>query len=217
MKPISLLRMRARSEKERSATCLPFSQYLPSDGVSSRPRIERSVVLPQPEGPAIETYSPFLISRWMPASACVSTSSVMKTLVTPSRWISEPLPLVPFIVFSLLVQANVVVPVPGGGVREDHLLAGGQAAHHLDGIDRAAAELDRHSPGLLAAVRELEHLDRALRLPIGWAADVEHVLEALDLDGAVDGEVDASSLGERAVERGVDDDRAVLHGGGDAD
>ena len=40
--------------------------YLPSVGVSSRPRIDSSVDLPQPEGPAIETYSPLLISMWMP-------------------------------------------------------------------------------------------------------------------------------------------------------
>ena len=88
MKPISRLRIRARSEKERSATCFWLSMYLPSLGVSSSPRMDSSVVLPQPEGPAIETYSPLRISMWMPDSAWVSTSSVMKTLVTPSRRIS---------------------------------------------------------------------------------------------------------------------------------
>jgi hypothetical protein len=85
MKPISRLRIRALSENERSATCLPFSQYLPSLGVSSRPRMDSRVVLPQPEGPAMEMYSPFRISRWIPDRAWVSTSSVKKTLVTPSR------------------------------------------------------------------------------------------------------------------------------------
>ena len=88
MNPISRLRTRARSERGRSATDLPFRMYLPSVGESSRPRIDSSVDLPQPDGPAIAMYSPLLISRWMPASACVSTSSVKKTLVTPSRWIS---------------------------------------------------------------------------------------------------------------------------------
>ena len=39
---------------------------MPDDGESSRPRIESSVDLPQPDGPAIATYSPFWISRWMP-------------------------------------------------------------------------------------------------------------------------------------------------------
>ena len=45
-------------------------------GVSSRPMIESSVDFPQPEGPDIATYSPFLIDKWMPESACVSISSV---------------------------------------------------------------------------------------------------------------------------------------------
>ena len=48
----------------------------PSEGESSRPRIESSVVLPHPEGPEIAMYSPVLISRWISASAWVSTSSV---------------------------------------------------------------------------------------------------------------------------------------------
>src|SRR6476646_10819505 len=51
--------------------------------------MESSVDLPHPEGPAIAMYSPLLISRWMPARACVSTSSVKKTFVTPSRWMSD--------------------------------------------------------------------------------------------------------------------------------
>src|SRR5437773_1728328 len=54
---------------------------LPSDGVSRSPRIESKVVLPQPDGPAIETYSPVRISRWIPERACVSTSSVRKTFL----------------------------------------------------------------------------------------------------------------------------------------
>jgi hypothetical protein len=39
-------------------TGLPLSQYCPSLAESSRPRIESSVDLPQPDGPVIETYSP---------------------------------------------------------------------------------------------------------------------------------------------------------------
>src|SRR6476469_9222834 len=88
MKPISRLRTRARSDNGRSATDLPLRMYLPSVGEASSPRIDRSVDLPQPDGPAIAMYSPLLICRWIPASAWVSTSSVKKTLVTPSRWIS---------------------------------------------------------------------------------------------------------------------------------
>ena len=58
MNPISRLRVRARSRIVRLATGLPFSQYSPPVGVSSRPKIDSSVDLPQPDGPAIDTYSP---------------------------------------------------------------------------------------------------------------------------------------------------------------
>ena len=84
MKPISRLRTRARCDIGSSATSWPFSQYLPSDGESSRPRIDSSVDLPQPDGPEMATYSPCLISMWMPERACVSTSSVKNTFLMPS-------------------------------------------------------------------------------------------------------------------------------------
>src|SRR4051794_7971075 len=147
MKPISRLRMRARSEKERSATCLLLSWYLPSLGVSSRPRMESSVVLPQPEGPAIETYSPLRISMWMPESAWVSTSSVRKTLVTPSRMISDsefvlidsPLMLQPSVRVGrrdlVLVQPDLAIAVLRRGVRQDHLVADLQALDDLHRVD----------------------------------------------------------------------------------
>jgi hypothetical protein len=43
-----------------------------------------SVDLPQPEGPAMETYSPSRMSRWMSERAWVYTSSVVNTLRMPS-------------------------------------------------------------------------------------------------------------------------------------
>ena len=60
MNPICRLRTRARSAAESFATGWPSSPYSPSVGVSSRPRIESSVVLPHPDGPAMATYSPLL-------------------------------------------------------------------------------------------------------------------------------------------------------------
>src|SRR6185295_11007383 len=151
MKPISRLRIRARSEKERSATCLLFSEYLPSLGVSSRPRIDSRVVLPQPEGPAMEMYSPLWISMWMPDSAWVSTSSVRKTLVTPSRRIngsadaligsSKSIDRRPFAGRRVVsVQPDLVVTVLRRGVREDHLVADLQAPDDLHGADGGAAQ-----------------------------------------------------------------------------
>src|SRR5437763_6988274 len=84
MKPISRLRTRARSLAGSSATAWPLSQYSPFVAESSRPRIDRSVDLPHPDGPAMDTYSPFATSRLTSESACVSTSSVRKTL--PTDW-----------------------------------------------------------------------------------------------------------------------------------
>src|ERR1700688_258988 len=46
------------------------------------------VDLPQPEGPEMETYSPFRIFSSIPASAWVSTSSVVNTLETVCNEIS---------------------------------------------------------------------------------------------------------------------------------
>src|SRR6267143_629767 len=63
---------------------------MPSVGESSSPRMDSSVDLPQPEGPAIEMYVPFLISRCISSSAWVSTSSVKKTFFTPSILMSVP-------------------------------------------------------------------------------------------------------------------------------
>jgi len=54
MNPISRFRTRARSMSLKPDTARPFSEYVPSVAVSRSPRIERSVVLPQPDGPAIE-------------------------------------------------------------------------------------------------------------------------------------------------------------------
>src|SRR5260370_25512703 len=52
--------------------------------------MDSKVDLPQPEGPAIDIYVPFLISRGISSSAWVSTSSVKKTFFTPSILMSLP-------------------------------------------------------------------------------------------------------------------------------
>src|SRR5436190_22059274 len=139
MNPISRLRTRARSDSGRSATSLPFRTYRPSVGESSSPRIERSVDLPQPEGPAIAMYSPLLISRWMPARACVSTSSVKNTFVTPSRWMSDCADvfiMTPWLAFQLYSIERIEL----GHVGENHLVAGLQALEDFNGDHRSAAK-----------------------------------------------------------------------------
>src|SRR5918994_1560029 len=166
MNPISRLRTRARSESGRSATALPFSVYLPSVGESSSPRIDSSVDLPQPDGPAIAMYSPLLISRWMPARACVSTSSVKNTFVTPSRWMSDCADVfiwllvsagyqssgfqLPASSFPLTFELHAIERIELGHVGQDHLVAGAQPFDDLDGVDRGATELDLRRDRLAA-------------------------------------------------------------------
>ncbi len=76
MNPIAWFRIFARCDALRFSTGSPSSLYFPAVGLSNSPRIDRSVVLPHPDGPAIDTNSPVWISNVMFDSACVSTSSV---------------------------------------------------------------------------------------------------------------------------------------------
>src|SRR5438093_10381498 len=108
MNPISRLRTRARSLAGRSATAWPCSQYSPLVAESSRPRIDRSVDLPHPEGPAMDTYSPLATSRLTSDRACVSTSSVRNTLATDFNLMTL-VPLVDVMMASLLPTASYVV------------------------------------------------------------------------------------------------------------
>src|SRR4051794_40949276 len=138
MNPISRLRMRARSACGRLATSRPLSKYSPRVGESSRPRIESSVDLPQPEGPAMDTYCPRSIVSEMFDSACVSTSSVTKTLVMPFSEMSDDMRLpAPFLCGDLF-EADALDAVPGGHVGEDHAIALREAFQHFDRVDRRA-------------------------------------------------------------------------------
>src|SRR5205085_7232325 len=114
-----------------------------------------------------------------------------------------------------LFKPHSVGRIPGGHVREDDLIAFVQAFGNFDGRDGAAAQLHLHAVGLVAVLRHLEELDLPLRLRAGGTADVEHVGELLDLDGALDGQVGAGTLGQFAFERDVDLDRALVGGGRD--
>jgi hypothetical protein len=71
MKPISWLRMRERSAKSSFSPDLPFSDYFPSVGVSSRPMIESNVDFPHPEGPGHRDILP-LADGEIDARKCVS-------------------------------------------------------------------------------------------------------------------------------------------------
>ena len=94
--------------------------------------------------------------------------------------------------------------VPGRRVGQDHALARHEALHDLDRVDGAAAEFDRHAHGGLAVGRELEQRDRGIRLAVRGAARIDHLRQALDLDGAVDRQVGARAARQFADEFDVD-------------
>src|SRR5262252_1894846 len=102
------------------------------------------VDLPQPDGPAIDRYSPFLTSKWMPERACVSTSSVTKTLLTLSSRMRacESLSISsPYYVYGgNLVQLYAVVIVVRRHIGEDHPVPNPQTVLDFDRVDGAAPE-----------------------------------------------------------------------------
>src|SRR3954447_20336114 len=108
--------------------------------------MESNVDLPQPDGPAIEMYSPFFISMCIPASACVSTSSVKKTFVTPSSrikgWSDE---LMIFhsskVLFRASVYTNARFVVPLRRVGKDNPITFFKALENLNRVDGTAAKL----------------------------------------------------------------------------
>src|SRR5215831_14134566 len=72
-KPILRLRISASSQASSAATSIPSSRYRPRLGRSKQPRMFISVLLPEPEGPMMATYSPCSIVSETPASAGTST------------------------------------------------------------------------------------------------------------------------------------------------
>src|SRR5438477_5461395 len=214
MNPISRLRTRARSEAGSSATGRPFSRYCPSVGESSKPRMDSSVDLPQPDGPAIDTYSPLSIWRWMPDNACVSTSSVKNTFVTPSSLMSAcPVSAISFSCRAspTLFQPDAIVCVVCRHIGQDHLIADLESLQHFDRVDRAPAKLHLHALGVHAVGGHLEEADDALILAEGGPAHEEDVVQPLELDRAVDAQIRHRTARQVADERDVDGPRAILH------
>src|SRR5664279_1257313 len=148
------------------------------------------VDFPQPEGPEIERYSPFFTSKWMLCRACVSTSSVTKTLLTASSRISgcEPFSIVIYPFYDsreTLVQLNSVVAVVGRHVRENDPVSHLQPFLDFDGAHGAAPEHHLHLVGVLPARFQLEDLHCAVLLPEDRPVHEDHVIQPLQLDRPV--------------------------------
>src|SRR5258708_7009418 len=158
----------------------------------------RRVDCAQPDGPEIDRYSPFLTSKWMLWRACVSTSSVTKTLLTfSSRSSGWPLSIFiyPFYVSGvLLVQLYSIVCVVSGHIGENYHIPDLQSILHLDGVHRGASQTHLHFVRVLSIQLQLEELDCGVLLPEYRALHIDHIVEALQLDGAIHAEVRAGAI-----------------------
>ncbi len=116
-----------------------------------------------------------------------------------------------------LVQANTGLGIILRHVGKYDLVADFEAAEDLDVIHGGGAEFDVHAGSVRGAGVELEEAYGGVGFARDGAADVDDIGEALDFDGAVDAELGAGSLGQRAEEADIDGDSAVLSGGIDTD
>src|SRR5260370_10849951 len=143
----------------------------------------------------MQTNSPRRTSRLISASAWVSTSSVRKTFLMASRWIS---------VFWLVVIVSSIQPdsfegIPLRHIRQDDLVADLQALQDFDGTDRTTAQLDLHTRCRPAAFGNSEQADQALRLALHRAADIQDILEPLQLDSSIDTQVGTRPFGQWSI------------------
>src|ERR1051326_6129267 len=179
-----------------------------------------NVDLPQPDGPAIDRYSPFWTSKCTAERACVSTSSVTKTLLTFSKRLSgcEPLSIVISLLYEtgrILVQFDAVVIIVRGHIGQDHPVSYLQSFLDLDRTYRAAAERYLHRIGILAVRIDLEEPHRAVLLPEDRTPHIYHIIQFFQLDRPVHAQVRPPYRGQLAAQRDVHcnrDRKSVVQG-----
>src|SRR5450755_1925735 len=114
--------------------------------------------------------------------ACVSTSSVTKTLLTASSRISgcEPFSIVIYPFYEsreTLVQLNSFVTVVGGHIGENHLVPHLESVFDLDGVYRALSQCHLHLVRVLTVRLQLEELNRTVLLPEDRPSDKYYVIQ----------------------------------------
>src|ERR1700678_209251 len=120
----------------------------------------------------------------MPERACVSISSVTKTLATESSCMSG------CIVFPLAsVQANTFLGVHGTHVGEDDFIAEFESVEDFDGVDGRATEFYGSAGRGFTVGIDAEEGYSAVRLAYRRATYIKDVVEAFDIHGSVDAEV----------------------------
>src|ERR1035437_5149899 len=131
--------------------------------------------------------------------ACVSTSSVTKTLLTASSRSSgcEPFSIVIYPFYETretLVQLNSVVTVVGRHIRENHPVSHLKSVLDFNGVHRAASQHHFHLVGVLAVRLQLKDLSHAILLPEDRPSHKYDVAQPLQLDRAIHAQIRARAL-----------------------
>src|SRR5579862_2267229 len=101
---------------------------------------------------------------------------------------------------SSLFHTHLVDVVPRGHVGDDHAVTGRETLQHFYSRHRALAQL-YCLPNRRVPIRpDLEQGDGAVGLTERRATDIEHVVQSLDLDRAIDAEIRSRARGERTLE-----------------
>ena len=221
MNPISRLRMRARSGASRLCDRLAVQHVACPRSACRAGRGSRAAwTCRSPTGPAMATYSPRSMSRWMPDERVgldlVGVEDLRQVLeadqdVVAGRSSSSS----PLIVY---LSADRGRARPTADMSERMTWSPSAEARRRSrscsprcGPASPARARPRRRPG-----SRRNRPTVALGLAAARAGRRRARRQALELDGAVDGEVGPRALGQRALERDVDGHRAVLGGGIDA-
>ena len=165
--------------------------------MSSRPRIESSVDLPQPDGPAIETYSPLLDLE-------VNAGERVRLDFVGVEDLGDALQLDQRLGMSVRAHRSSfcsVIQVARDRTRPTRTCRtritwspGLQALDDLDRVHRALAELHLARRASSPPSVQLEEADRALLLPERRPSDVQHVVQPFELDRAVHAQIGPRAL-----------------------
>ena len=105
----------------------------------------------------------------------------------------------------------------GARVGKNDLVAGLETAQDFDRVDGAAAEFHRRANRFGAARDEFENADGAVLLAERGPADIDDIIEPLELDRSVDAQVGTRAFRQFAIDRDIDRDGPLLDRGIDAD
>src|SRR5262245_226915 len=167
-----------------------------------------NVDFPHPEGPAIERYSPFRSSKWTWERACDSTSSVTDTLLTFSILMSGSELLSIFIapVYESLidlVQLYSIVCIVCRHVGEDNPVSNFKTVRHLYTVYCRFAKSYFDFVCKLTIRVDFEELDGRVLLSEHRPADLNDVVQLLELNIAVHTKVRLCTRRKRTLQRDV--------------